>query len=385
MSTSSSKAGWPDVLVSSPMPRLEQISVANLPIPIWSGKVKVDSIRGWQDNPRIRVLVAQFRNNLGRDPDQDDIYEMMKKDENSDLKRLRDDIISNGVRHPVWLSKNGKLLDGNRRFFAVRYALESLGEADHRRIAISSVPAYVLTEDSDEEAERRVVVQMNFSDDLKMPWPDLVKAMMVYEDHQKGLSEAHLAKKYDWNSSKVKSAIRTYGLIEEFRGFATEDKNAEDPDAGGLGKSDNEANDIANKHYQKFNEAQKSFREALDTDVDFKRTFFRLLAADKFRSWAEVRTARDAWNEPSIRQVLLSPDPEAADKARIMVEAKKKGVITAISNEQRIREFSAFMDKMKMEDVRMLAPDVLAELQQCVAELQRRVESVVAAATPGKK
>lgn len=385
MSTTPTKAGWPEILVSTPMPRLEQISVANLLIPIWSGKVKVDSIKGWQDNPRIRVLVAQFRNNMGRDPDQEDIYELMKKDDNSDLKRLRDDIISNGVRHPVWLSKHGKLLDGNRRYFAVRYALESLGESDPRRQAISTIPAYVLTENSDEEAERRVVVQMNFSDDLKMAWPDLVKAMMVYEDHQKGLSEAALAKKYDWVSSKVKSAIRTYGIIEEFRAFATDEKNEEDPDAGGLGKSDNEASDIANKHYQKFNEAQKSFREALDTDTDFKRTFFRMLSADKFRSWAEVRTARDAWIDPDVKPVLLSSDPEAADKARIMVEAKKKGVVTAISNEQRIREFSIFMGRMKIDDVRALTPDVLMELQKCVTNLQSCVDSVVAAAKTGKK
>lgn len=370
---------WPDVMLPSPAPRLEQISVANLLIPIWSGKVKVASIKGWTDNPRIRVLVAQFRNNMGRDPDQDDIYELMKKDEDSKLKLLRDDIMSNGVRHPVWLSKDGKLLDGNRRYFAVRYALESLPETDHRRNAISSVPAYVLTGDSDEEAERRVVVQMNFSDDLKQPWPDLVKAMMVYEDYQKGLSEAALKAKYDWNSQKVKSAIRTYGIIEEFRAFATEEVNQEAPLAGGLGKSENEANDIANKHYQKFNEAQKSFREALDTDFDFKRAFFRLLAGNKFQSWAEVRTAHDAYQDPTIRPVLLSEDPEAADKARIMVESKKKGVTVVASKDQRLREFVVFLNTLKIEEIRKLPSASFAELESALRELNAVVGSVSAA------
>jgi hypothetical protein len=375
----STPSAWPDVILSSPSPRLEQISVANLLIPIWSGKVKVASIKGWTDNPRIRVLVSQFRNNMGRDPDQDDIYELMKKDEDSKLKLLRDDIMSNGVRHPVWLSKDGKLLDGNRRYFAVRYALESLPEADPRRIAISSIPAYVLTQESDEEAERRVVVQMNFSDDLKQPWPDLVKAMMVYEDYQKGLSEAALKAKYDWNSQKVKSAIRTYGIIEEFRAFATEEVNQEAPLAGGLGKSENEANDIANKHYQKFNEAQKSFREALDTDVDFKRSFFRLLAGNKFQSWAEVRTAHDAYQDPTIRPVLLSDDPEAADKARIMVESKKKGVTVVASKDQRLREFVVFLNTLKIEEIRKLPSASFAELESALRELNAVVGSVSAA------
>ena len=379
ISNMSNSSAWPDIMLPSPAPRLEQISVNNLLIPIWSGKVKVASIKGWTDNPRIRVLVAQFRNNMGRDPDQDDIYELMKKDEDSKLKVLRDDIMSNGVRHPVWLSKDGKLLDGNRRYFAVRYALESLPETDPRRNAISSVPAYVLTGDSDEEAERRVVVQMNFSDDLKQPWPDLVKAMMVYEDYQKGLSEAALKAKYDWTKEKVKSAIRTYGIIEEFRTFATEEVNPEAPLAGGLGKSENEADDIANKHYQKFNEAQKSFREPLDSDFDFKRTFFRLLAGDVFKSWAEVRTAYEAYQDPSIRPVLLSGKPEAGDHARVLVESKKKGLVVAASKDQRLREFVVFLNTLKIEAIRKLPPASFTELESALRELNAVVGSVAAA------
>ena len=375
----SNPAAWPEIMLPAPSPRLEQISVANLLIPIWNGKVKVDSIKGWTDNPRIRVLVAQFRNNMGRDPDQDDIYELMKKDEDSKLKLLRDDIMSNGVRHPVWLSKDGKLLDGNRRYFAVRYARESLTEADHRWAALQSVPAYVLTEDSDEIAEHRVVVQMNFSDDLKQPWPDLVKAMMVFEDYQKGLSLDALKAKYDWSAQKVQRAIRTYGIIEEFRAFATEEFNPEAPLAGGLGKSENEANDIANKHYQKFNEAQQSFRQGLDEDFDFKRVFFRLLAGNKFQSWAEVRTAYDAYKDPSIRPVLLSEDPEAADKARLLVESKKKGVTLVATKEQRLREFVDFLNTLKIEEIRKLPASSFKELESALREANSVVGSVAAA------
>ena len=370
---------WPIILLDNPSPRLDtQMSVANHVTPVYSGRVKFESIKGWTDNPRIRVLVAKFKNTFGREPNQDDIYELMKKDEECKLKLLRDDIMSNGVRHPMWLSKDGSLLDGNRRYFAVRYALDSLPESDPRRSTLSTVPAYVLTEGSNEEDEHRVVVQMNFSDDLKQPWPDLVKAMMVYEDHLKGLSEAALKTKYDWNSQKVKSAIRTYGVIEEFRAYATEERNPEDPSGGGLGKSENEANEIANKHYQKFNEAQKSYREALDTDFDFKRAFFSLLAQDKFQSWSQVRTAWDAYKDPNIRPVLLSTEPEATDKARILVESKKMGVVAAINNSQRIMEFVTFLNKLKLEDLSKLTPENLSELQGALVSLNKVVDSTVA-------
>lgn len=370
---------WPSVVLAIPAPRLEVISVSRVATPVWSGKVNVSDIKGWTDNPRIRVLKAQFKNNFGREPNQDDIYELLKGDEESKLAVLKDDILNNGVRHPVWLSNDGKLLDGNRRFFAVRFALECLPESDPRRATIGTVPAYVLTEASTADDEWRVVVQMNFSDDFKQPWPDLVKAMAVYEDHQKGLGEPALKTKYDWNISKIRSAIRTYGIIEEFLDFATEDANLEDPLAGGLGKTENQANDIANKHYQKFNEAQKSFREALDTDFDFKRLFFRLLAANKFQSWAEVRTAHSAYQDPVIRPTLLSTDPEAADKARILVEAKKKGVAVTATNEQRIKDFVTFLNKLKMEEIRKLPSGAFTELFVALRELNTVVGSAAAA------
>jgi len=368
----------PSVVLASPAPRLEIISVSRVATPVWSGKVKVSDIKGWTDNPRIRVLKAQFKNNFGREPNQDDIYELLKGDEESKLALLKDDILNNGVRHPVWLSKDGKLLDGNRRFFAVRFALECLPESDPRRATIGTVPAYVLTEASTADDEWRVVVQMNFSDDFKQPWPDLVKAMAVYEDHQKGLGEPALKAKYDWNVSKIRSAIRTYGIIEEFLDFATEVANPEDPLAGGLGKTENQANDIANKHYQKFNEAQKSYREALDTDFDFKRLFFRLIAANKFQSWAEVRTAHSAYQDPVIRPILLSQDPEAADRARIMVEAKKKGVLVAATNEQRIKDFVTFLNKLKMEEIRKLPSGTFTELFIALSEFNTVVGSAAA-------
>ena len=149
--------------------------------------------------------------------------------------------------------------------------------------------------------------------------------------------------------------------------------------AGGLGKSENEANDIANNHYQKFNEAQKSFREALDTDFDFKRVFFRLLAGNKFQSWAEVRTAHDAYQDPAIRPILISEDPEAADKARIMVESKKKGVTVVATKDQRLREFVTFLNTLKVEEIRKLPPTSFAELEAALREVNAVVGSVAAA------
>ena len=375
----STRNSWPKVLLDAPSPRLEQVSVTNHLTPVYSGRVKVESVKGWTDNPRIRVLVSRFKNNFGREPNQDDIYDIMKKDEDCKLKLLRDDIMSNGVRHPVWLSKDGRLLDGNRRYFAVRYAIDSLPETDPRRSTLSSVPALVLTEDSTEEDEHRVVVQMNFSNEFKEPWPDLVKAMMVYEDHVKGLSEAALKAKYDWSSQKVKSAIRTYTVIEEFRSFVTEDKDPEDSSNGGLGKSENEANEIANKHYQKFNEAQQSFREALDSNFEFKRVFFRLIAENKFHSWTQVRTAWDAYQDPNIRPILLSDDPEATNKSRLLVESKKAGVVAAMNNSQRIMEFVTFLHKLKMEEVLKLTPENLSDLHTALVSLNKVVESTVAA------
>jgi hypothetical protein len=367
----SSPGQIPSFMEQVPPPVLTRVRVTNHDLPVWKGRVKIDQIKGWQENPRILMHVEKFIGEYGRPPNQDDIFEIMKKDPEVELKRLMKDIMDNGVRHEIWLSKDGELLDGNRRYFAARYALENMEPNDPRRPLVSMLPVIVLdgaqNPEENKEMSRLVVVQQNFAEDLKRPWTDLVKAKLVFRDHEQfGYSKEELAKRYDWKKDKVDSALKTYRYIQEFIAFVTEPKDDEEPERGGMGLDEGDASDLANEHYQKFNEAQKSYRQQLETNPEFKRTFFRLLAQGKFKTWTEVRYAYDAWVDPAIRKVLMSDDPDAAKRARIKVESKAKGEAEALTHEQQIDAFTQFLSKLEVDEILSIPKDKVQLLREKV-------------------
>jgi hypothetical protein len=83
-------------------------------------KVNIKDINGWVDNPRIQLARKAMLDRIGnRELTQDEVFDLMKNDKEIRLKELRDDILKNGLREPLTLSFSGKLLDGNRRFFAI--------------------------------------------------------------------------------------------------------------------------------------------------------------------------------------------------------------------------------------------------------------------------
>ena len=103
----------------------------------------------------------------------------MKDDKEVKLKELRDDIQKNGLREPIILSWDGRLIDGNRRFFAAKFALESIGAETLEHARLSLIPAFVQKKEATPEEERHIVVEENFTPSLKRDWPEYVKAMHI--------------------------------------------------------------------------------------------------------------------------------------------------------------------------------------------------------------
>jgi hypothetical protein len=314
---------------------------------VLEGKVRIAEIQGWIENPRIELAKKKISGSVGdRRLQQDEVFELMKSDPEIKLNELRDDIMRNGLREPLTLSHSGKLLDGNRRFFAIKHALAGMQPDNPDRANLEAVDAYVLTEDASEEDEENVLVEENFSPSLKIEWPDYVKALKVIEAHEVGLGTQEIARKFNWRRGKVEETLRIYKLIQEFIVFATESKDPDDESGGGLGISEQEAESIAAKSYQYFNEAQKSFFQQLSTDVDFKFQFFRWIHEGKFHSFPEVRVAHQAWKHPEARAALLSQEPTAAKSAKAILDYNNRLVRNDEEVAGRIEGFVKFLQSM---------------------------------------
>ena len=226
----------PAFLLDTPEPILRQRLYNGRKLQVWEGKAKMSAINGWSENPRIDLAKRNLQTAIGsRSLTDEELYDLMKSEDEVKLAALRDDIMQNGLREPITLSFNGKLLDGNRRFFAMRYAYDSLSPTDPNRQDYEKIDAYVLTEDASEEDEQHVLVEENFSPSLKIEWPDYVKASHVVKAHEDGMEIADIAKKFKWTTSKVRETIRINTIVNDFLSFATTPPDTNDDLGGGLG------------------------------------------------------------------------------------------------------------------------------------------------------
>lgn len=358
----------PHFLLDKPMPHIKQRLYNGRKLVVWEGKIKIASVQGWVDNPRIELAKKKLESRVGgRQLTQDEILDLMKNEPEVKLKELRDDIIKNGLREPITLSFSGKLLDGNRRFFAIEYALDGMPSTDPNRQDLESIDAYVLVEDATEEDEQNVLVEENFSASLKIEWPDYVKALRVVEANEQGLSPDEIARKFCWSKSKIKETLRIREIINEFIAYATAPQDHNDETGGGFGLSENEAETLAAKNYQYFNEAQKSFFEPIKTDFDFKIQFFKWIHQGKFSSFPEVRVAYSAWKHPEARAVLLQPDPAAAKSAKAILDYNSRIVRSTDEAVGRIDSFIKFLHEMTATEIKLIPQTSRDKLEQGLA------------------
>jgi hypothetical protein len=357
----------PPFMLDKPKPLIKLRLYNGRRINVWEGKVKVSSILGWADNPRIELEKKKYLSQVGGRPlTQDEIFDLMKNDPEVRLKDLRDDILKNGLREPLTLSYTGKLLDGNRRFFAVKFALEGMSSTDPNRQDLETVEAHVLSEDATAADEQNVLVEENFSASLKIEWPAYVKAVQVIEAHGDGLSPEEISQKFSWAKSKIKETLKIHEVIQEFIIFATANIDPDDETGGGFGLSEQEAETIAAKNYQYFNEAQKSFFDPLKTDIDFKIQFFKWINESKFSSFPEVRVAYKAWQHPEAKAALLQPDPAAAKSAKAILDYNARIVRSGDEAVGRIDTFVKFIKDMTASDIKLIPESSRKSLQEAL-------------------
>jgi hypothetical protein len=359
----------PTFLLSKPEePKIRQRQYNGRKLMVWEGRVCISDIQGWIDNPRIALAKKTFIERTGATSlTQDDVLDIMMNDPEICLKELRDDIIKNGLREPLTLSFGGKLLDGNRRFFAMLYALKSLPATDPNRQDLETAEAYVLVEESSEEDERNVLVEENFSASLKIEWPEYVKAVMVKDAHEAGLTIDEIADKYSWAKSKIRQTLKIHQLIIEYIAFATAAVDPEDEYGGGLGMNEQDAENEAARNYQFFNEAQKSFFNELNTDIDFKLQFFRWINERKFSSFQEVRIAHKAWSDHEAKAAIMQPDPAAAKAAKAILDYNTRVVRTGDEVTGRIDTFTRFLHELTAPQIEAIPSYALAKLKDALS------------------
>jgi len=161
-------------------------------IKVFPDLIPLDQIAFWAENDRtlftFEKLELQKKKKLDEIPLKE-IVEFVADQEIHEIQRLADSIQRNGIQVPLIISDSGKLLDGNRRFFATHLArlqLTAKGKPlpDH----ITSVPVWIVRQqdlDKNEALELKILAEANFVPDLKVTWPLDAQARAVEHFYEK--------------------------------------------------------------------------------------------------------------------------------------------------------------------------------------------------------
>ncbi|WHX97955.1 hypothetical protein [Neobacillus sp. DY30] len=334
-------------------------------VPMFGGFVRTRDIKLWENNDRLDIHIHQFKNLNGREPDDQELLDIMlskmplpgvtEKDEFKIMDLARS-IANNGVRRPPIIDLDGTLLDGNRRVTSCYYILNSKEFTSEQKSRVEYIYVWQLTPHATDDDRRRVVVSMNFEKDHKIDWPEYVKASKIYEDWQAMLALEPYAGSRRQNEIKrelslqyalgpdaryVSRYIRMFEEAEEFEIFHIEDRE----------RDEYEVKHKSSEYFQYFDELTKgSVRSTLDQDEVFRNLVYDLLFQDKFTNWKQIRDLPKIANNEDARKLLREARAEgdveeAQDKvvsACSVVQVAGKEARTVGANE-RIKNFTDFL------------------------------------------
>lgn len=306
----------PDWMQSNPKPTLERRRFHNIEIEVWVGEVSLDEVTGWIGNPRTEMQAEQFTAKYGRPPTDDEMYQIvLTADDDPEAKeamRIRDlaaDIYKNGVRVPLVLGSDRRLLDGNRRYYALMFLARE--GAPREKSRFMQFPAIVLPEGVSKETENAITTEFNFRPNLQEPWPYFVKAMLVHDDHvENGVEKDDLVAKYgvDWRylSKWIQAAKLCVRFLEYHERSYTAMK-------------------FAYNNFIMFDEMMRNYPDRFKQE-DFRDRVFDVLLGDypdnhRFRRSSDVVRLDEIWDTPESWDTLVSKrGPQALKEALTILD-----------------------------------------------------------------
>ena len=375
---------------------LETKMFNGMAIPIYMTVGNPQAVHGWTENPRTRMVVDRWRRKTHSSDDvfpcDDDMLNLMLEDDarsgalGSATFKIRDlgaSIKQNGLWQALIVDWEGNLLDGNRRKFAVKWALSPAGGASHQeKLMLEHSPIWVLPENTTQEAKDHIVVQSNYGQSLKQEWPQFVTNHYIY-DVFKGiwsgnpdLTELEVRKQVaeifaSFSHSEIGSRVRTCELTEEFRAEYSDDLD------------DDALEQIINSRFQYFRQAHDTYKaKECYENPGFRELVFEGIKNDLFPSFAAVRKLGAIHDCPSASKIFLdgiglTPKQKKENFNLASAEAYRAEAEKRLPIDARVRECVQFLEGLTSVQIASISDDLVDDL--CVA-LERVIAQAEASA-----
>ena len=360
----------------------------SVPISLYRTEGDPRLISGWVKNPRIDMILRRWRHAGGRSPDaypdDEELLELMLQDDainnredrrTFSIKDLGEDVKRNGVRVPIMVTWDGTIIDGNRRKFAVMWALSSKGGANsEQRHLLERIPMLVLTENAPDFQRESILVQENYAASMKKEWPPIVANRALFDRYREMLDlypgEDDLAIRQRlrdefprYNVTDIMHRIETWRLIQEFRGEFGDDI------------VEDEMERRINDQFNYFRQANDTFRrQNFYHEPEFKELLFAGMRHELFPSFRAVRRMEDIYKSPRAKEVFLegegmSPPQKRANFERARDEAGRERAIRDLSVDKRLESIIDSLDNLTSVQLAEIAPALRVRLEDALQRI----------------
>ena len=203
---------------------------------VYPTSLPLSAIEFWKENNRTIFTFERLQIEKGKKLDKLSIEEITQFIADQDIHKLEilaKSIGRNGVQVPLIIRDDGKLLDGNRRYFACQWLQMKCKERkEPAPSTLLDIPAFIIRKnDLSLELELKILAEANFIPDLKVPWPLDAQARAVEDyyqerrrnnvDHESAIAEAIGV--FGIYRSRIIDFLDTLKLNRVFIGEATDE------------------------------------------------------------------------------------------------------------------------------------------------------------------
>ena len=202
----------------------------NESIAVYPRTLKLEEINYWRENDRtvlqLDILYSEIKKPLSR-ISIDELIDFLAKQKVLAIPKLANSIRNNDVKVPLIVLQDGKLLDGNRRYFACYYLkLEAERGGKPRPSILDRIPVWVIrNRDIDERKQLKILAEANFVDEEKVKWPLDVKAKVINNHYRYCIKSEMMSEEEAYNDIKdvysvdkqqAKDYVETMKLTKKF-------------------------------------------------------------------------------------------------------------------------------------------------------------------------
>lgn len=341
----------------------------NKNVEIYTGRIHIDSIKVWRENDRTSLDLEHLAKESGvKDVSKlndDEIISYILKNGLHKITGLAKSIKSNGVRLPLTLTYNKELLDGNRRFIACKYLMNTEKEKDPK---FEYIKVNCLKPNVSRSLRHKIISEMNFLPDFKEKWPREVRAKYtrkLFLEYKKKYgtekAEEEISFLLDVDKADIYRFIEVLRMIKEYVKFAKiKSKEAAF-----------EAQTFAREKFQFFEEFYNKNISKKDQEInkkiigEDKKMFYEYLFDKQLISIYGIREFAAMLQYPSVRTIIKNKN-ETLEFAKAIYD----DIVIPKRTTMKIEQFCKWLESLPKKEIKNIHQDVKERLLRTIERLK---------------